>query len=204
MQRLQIMLNHFDSGRSRDQNVQVGYSGGYLCTKPRSPATALKTKEYIGVIDLYGGCDWGAVFHAPRVILTLPHRHPRGVAFDARLVTILFDPMHQARLIGVKEEQPLPDFDEGLVAARTGTAFRFPRHPCEYSPRRVQIEGYRRKTLFQMTLVGKSRLRERDLLERQIVPSQMPGTPVRLYCFLKQRAVRGVNPVMSVGNLRAN
>jgi hypothetical protein len=57
MQRLQIMLNHFDSGRSRDQTCKWGIAG-YLCTKPRSPATALKTKEYIGVIDLYGGCDW--------------------------------------------------------------------------------------------------------------------------------------------------
>ena len=36
----------------------LGYRVGYLCTTRWSPATALKTKEYIEVIDLDGGSDW--------------------------------------------------------------------------------------------------------------------------------------------------
>jgi len=38
--------------------VQVGYSGILVHQAAESSYSALKTKEYIGVIDLYGGCDW--------------------------------------------------------------------------------------------------------------------------------------------------
>src|SRR5258708_28755258 len=92
-------LDHARSYRFRDQlrpNVQVGYRVGYLCTKPRSPATALKTKEYIGVIDLYGGGDWERFSTLPS-ILTLPHRHARGVALMHGSSPYSFDPMYQPR-----------------------------------------------------------------------------------------------------------
>ena len=71
-------------------------AGRVIVHQAAESSHCVETKEYIGSLS-YMAAAVGSGFRCSRVILTLPHRHPRGVALTHGSSPYSFDPMHQAR-----------------------------------------------------------------------------------------------------------
>ena len=120
-----------------------GVSSGILVHQAAESSYCVETKEYMGVIDLYGGGDWERFSMLP----SDPHA-PSSTStwsgFDARLVTILLIPC--IKLVD-RVKNSLTDFDEGWSPPPGPERLQVPEAPLRYSAG-VQLR-YRRKTLFR-------------------------------------------------------